>query len=312
MRRSNVNGEEQNVQEDGTCPHTNGKEEQRPTYDSTMLGTYLSCPRKYYWRAVENLVPLNEGKALSFGHAVHEALNTWYELWDVEAAIAKFHANYEDSVYDTLRTHETGEKLLRQYAKEYPKEAFEILALERGFELMLPNGLPYCGRFDMVIKWGEMYLVMDHKTTSRMGDSYMQQWRPNLQMRGYCWAAEQIFKVPIHGILINCLYMTTKKIEFHRDIVPLERWEPQEFVEVASNLTTEIAIKRALTSRRLADGHDAPDCRRPWRPNWTSCTDWGHCIYRDLCCTDQPERLIDGLFERKVWSPLTQEEGSGE
>jgi hypothetical protein len=265
----------------------------------------------YYWRAVENLVPLDEGKALSFGRAIHEALNTWYELWDLDAAIAKFRENYEDSFNDSLRTLETGEKLLRQYAKTYPKEPWEIIALERPFELELPNGLTYCGRFDMVIKWGSLYMVLDHKTASRMGPTYMQQWRPNLQMRGYCWAAQKLLGVPIHGVLMNILYLTKTKIEFHRDIVPLEPWETGEFEQVAMDLTSVIDVKRENTAYRQEMGLPAEALRKIWCPNWTSCTDWGRCRYRDLCCTDQPERLIDGLFERKVWSPLTQDATEG-
>ena len=41
---------------------------------------FLNCPRKYHWRYVLELVPIESDGSLSIGHAFHSALESLYKL----------------------------------------------------------------------------------------------------------------------------------------------------------------------------------------------------------------------------------------
>lgn len=155
----------------------------------------------------------------------------------------------------------------------------------------------YCGRFDGVIQWGDLTLVIDHKTTGKLGDGsyYFKQFRPNLQMSGYVWAAEKIFGRRVHGVLINVLHMTTRTVNFARDISSRESFEIERFKSIVK---AQIALAKSK-------GQDYAD----WPENWTSCMDFRGCPYRELCLTEDPERLVDSMYRVNVWSPLNHSEG---
>lgn len=291
--------------------------------DSSKTQTDLECSRKFYWQYIRHLVPKDRQMALSFGSAVHEALNIWYATYQPELALKAFTDAWEgDEVRDDLRTRERGIAILAAYFKKYEVEPFEWLALERSFNLPLEErdcpdcGMAfkyntqirrsewrcsYChspyfvptwsGKIDGIIKWGSQYYVVDHKTSSRLGWTYFAQFRPSVQMTGYVWAAQQMIGKPISGVVINAIGVYKSKMHFERDISSREPWEVDEFVEEAIYRIEEI---------RKRDVHNLKE----WHPNWTSCGDWGGCRFRDLCLTHEPERLVPLMFDVEIWSPL--------
>lgn len=262
-------------------------------YDSSTSRCYRECPRRYFWQYVLNLVPKFDNRApLNFGQAIHEALKTWYTTGDADQSIGDFHNIWEDRVEDTKRTHVTGEKLLKGYFERYPKENFKpISPPEQGFKIDM-GGFYYVGRFDYVIEYNGMPLVMDHKTSSKMGQSYYYQFRPNIQISGYCFAADIVYKVKTLGAMINVLYLTTRTRDYFRDIIPREEWEKREFVSVISKIADEISSLPR-------------DDYRAWEPYWSNCTRWGVCGYRDLCLCEDPYRMI-GMYREEEWDPLEE------
>lgn len=262
-----------------------------PVFDSSALKCFARCPRKFYWRYIRQLVPKHYKPApLNFGSAIHEAMRIWYAEQDIDGAIEIFHKIWEDRFGDDKRTHEKGEKILKKYAETYPKEPFEIIGEpEMGFTVDL-EGNEYVGRFDLVIEWnGEMY-VLDHKTSSRMGYNYFHRYRPDFQMTGYTWAAEQVFDRPCAGVMINVLYFTKTKIDFFRDTSPRMPHEKQEFVTYATNRMANIKARN-------------PDRMKDWEQKWVACTDWGTCQFRELCISAEPERLVPLMFKVEPWDP---------
>lgn len=262
-------------------------------FDSSKLKCYLECPRRFYWRYVRHLVPLHEQAALSFGAAIHDALFIWHQKNDLDAAIEAFHNSWDDLEGQTLRSHEKGEELLIRYARRYPpnREPFKFVGgLEVKVQIQI-NGITYGGRIDGIVEWGGMNLILDHKTATRMGPKYFNQFRPDLQMTGYAFMASQLMQKTMHGIVINVLYFTTKTYDFFREISSREPFEYQEFVQIVTSVANEI----------LSLDWDE---RRSWRPNWTSCGDWGGCDYRELCLCEDPESLADTMYRYEVWHPF--------
>ncbi len=266
-------------------------------FDSSKLKCYLECPRQFYWRHVRHLVPFHEKTALSFGTAIHEGLFTWHKTYDIEESVDAFHRHWNDTMHEELRTAEKGEKLLRGYAERYPPkmEPFEFEMLEQKVQIDI-DGIQYGGRIDGIVRWGGMNLVLDHKTASRMGRTYFDRFRPDLQMTGYAFMAKQLLQKPIHGVVINVLYFTKTKMDFIREISSREPFEYEEFVSVVMRLVDEI----------LSNDWEN---RNSWMPNWTSCGNWGGCDYRDLCLCEDPEKLVPTMYRHEEWHPFDDEEG---
>jgi len=261
------------------------------TFDSSSLKTYISCPRKYYWRYVRHLLQKGRKSApLNFGTAIHEALRVWYTDHDAEEAIMTFHDLWDERFADNKRTHEKGDALLSGYFEKYEKETFTwISEPETVFKLDF-FGNTFVGRFDGVIDFQGMPLIIDHKTSTRMGSSYFYSFRPDMQMSAYIWAARQLFPQHIEGALINVLYFTTKQMDYIRSIIERQDWEIQEFLDVASRNITEIQMRD-------------PEDHMDWEPRWEYCQHWGTCPYRDLCTEKNPEPLIESMYKVDEWDP---------
>lgn len=264
------------------------------TFDSSSLKAFLNCQRKYFWRYVEHFQPVGYDRpALDFGTAIHEGLRVWYEEGKLNPALDAFHDLWDERWEDTKRTHEKGEELLRSYVEKYPDEPFEwISPPEQVFKVKLFD-TNFVGRFDGVIKFQSMPLIIDHKTATRMGQSYFYRFRPDMQMSAYVWAARQLFEEKIMGAYINVLYFTKTKMKFEREIIPREDWELEEFLDVASSVISQIQSRDR-------------DNYREWTPNWSFCDHWGTCKFRDLCVSEDPYRTARGEFEREEWDPLEE------
>jgi len=120
---------------------------------------------------------------------------------------------------------------------EQEQGAIQVVRSEDSFDLELPWACPYCeceelpelvedvylckecrqevvpperygGRMDQVVDWRGKLWIRDFKTTSRMGNTYPQQFSPNNQMSGYVWAGEKLSGRPVKGVIIETVYNT--------------------------------------------------------------------------------------------------------
>lgn len=70
--------------------------------------------------------------------------------------------------------------------------------------------IEYGGLIDAVIEHSDSLYVMDHKSTSQLGPTFFAQFRPNAQMTGYHWGAEQLSGRTLAGIYINVIGIFAK------------------------------------------------------------------------------------------------------
>ena len=127
---------------------------------ASKVRRYKACKRAYYFRYVEELVPVETAQPLVDGsnyHAMLEQLykDGWYQA-DIEnnPKIAAMAAAYEKYIYPQ----------------------FKVRAAEETFEYKLNNNVDLVGRFDGIAEDG---LVVEHKTTSADVDDeyvYNLQW----------------------------------------------------------------------------------------------------------------------------------------
>jgi len=268
-----------------------GEPKDERVFDYTSLSLYLACPMKYKLRTVLNLVPAERAPALAFGGAIHKALASWYTHHNLGGAIAAFKGEYKNSD-DTLRTVDKGIQILQGYAEKYKKEPFSIVFTERGYAIPLGRieGVDtiYAGRLDGVVKWGEAFYVLEHKTTTRLGYSYFEQFTPNLQIDGYAILCRELMG-RCDGVLVNAIgFNKVKKTDFIRSIAN----------------RTEEDIKRALTNIRLIVlSVLRSEKNGEFYQNKLMCNYYGRCPYKDFCESNFDERVLR-IYKHSVWNPL--------
>ena len=178
-------------------------------WDNSTISCFQTCRRKYYWQYVRHLRPAVKGTPLIFGSAIHDALDCYYKSEDREKSIVDavklFKESYTTPEGDMLRTVENGVKLLSWYSVKYKNEPFKVHGKpEEGFVFFIGDIL-YGGRLDLPVVWDDQLWIMEHKTTTRLGASYFDQFELDKQITGYIIALEEYSGRKCSGAIINVL-----------------------------------------------------------------------------------------------------------
>lgn len=278
---------------------TDEKLSSRETFriDNFALTTHQACPAKYQLRIVDHWEPRTKGAALGYGAAVHAGLAKWYEgrplIEALEAIRLAWPASHPP---DDFRTVTKAQELLMKYVREYPSESFKVVRVETAFTLDLGRttelGTPieYGGIFDTLVDFNGMLYVLEHKTTSELGNYYFHQYNPNNQVTGYVWAASILSGRKVGGAIINAL-CTTKggNIKFERQITnrseqDIENWKNDvaaECSEIERNKIKGFFAKRTI-----------------------NCSQYGGCPYRAVhtLSTEKEQRSrLETEYVRSEW-----------
>ena len=284
--------------------------------DNTMRSDFVACPKKFWWRYCRNLgaesinVHLHAGGA--FARAMEVTRREFYSSnCNSEAAIArglaallKYWGTYEPLI-DTPKTLDRMAGALEYYFSVYPLELDGIKpvigkdgapAVEFNFILPLDIKHPqtgdpilYSGRFDMLgqRETGGMFVV-DEKTTTQLGNSWLAKWRLRSQFTGYCWGARQ-YDYPVSGFIvrgISILKHSYGSLEYigYRPQWHVDMWYTQLLRD----------IKRMI---------------QQWNDNYfdyalaDACGEYGGCMFTPLCDSPNPE-LWTSTYPTKIWDPL--------
>src|SRR3972149_5851371 len=106
--------------------------------DYTMMSTFLTCRRKYYFRVCRDLVLNIPQTAPEFGRCIHKALDCWYATHNIDKAIEVFNEEFVENPEDDKRTKAVAAKLLKLYAEKYESKIFDVLETEKAFTLPIP------------------------------------------------------------------------------------------------------------------------------------------------------------------------------
>jgi hypothetical protein len=276
----------------------------RATLDTSVLQTWQRCPRKAYLQYWLNRSPGGKNYSIGFGLAYHtfreELEKLWMgsgEDWGVlgelyEAALALALDGWEDPPIEHSKMFLTRQRLtdscvqgFELFCAEKRNKVFNVLEVEQGFQLPLPSGRIFGGRFDQILEWNGQLWVRDFKTTSRMGASYARMFDPNDQMTCYTWAASQLSGRKVQGVIIQVIYNTKHKGPEHHQFISA-RSEAQ-IEEWKDNVEREAQI----IEQHTAEGYF------PMRT--TGCNDFGGCYYRD-CCGMSSWKMRDAWLNAKT------------
>lgn len=297
-------------------------------FDASKYDTLKLCPQKYAYRYEQHLVPINAySTALSFGSAIHKALETFYngsafvrvecpkgpcEICHSSNSVSKIAAEFmkaypKDPDNEGIsrsrqdpRTTETGLNLLGSYAAKWKREAFEVIGVEIPFEIPFGPRRKVVGKIDVLIRDGGRLKPLDHKTASRFGDLFLRGFKLSTQMAIYMYATEQITGEKVDSAIINGL-------------------------RVSNNVDPEDSFLRLETSRTpedfermIAEVNEAFDRVIKYRATnfWPrsapfACSAYNReCEYYSLCIAGSETRktLMESAYKVEPWHPHGSED----
>lgn len=251
------------------------------TLDKTILTysalrKFRNCRKKYYWRCVRELVPLERKEALWFGSLIHGCLELWhsgriieevFDYIDKQTELLGDNGNHKDN--DT-RLKATA--MMTAYVKAYPEgsEWFKVLALEQTFQQPIINPMTQrssrsfvlAGKVDGVIeKDGELWLL-EHKTAGKIDRGYLDRLWTDTQILLYSFAIEEMYDRPVKGIVYNIL--TKAKLQQGKGETEQEYLDRKAALIAksksgASKAQQKHAEPDEVFSARLADKYQEPD-----------------------------------------------------
>jgi hypothetical protein len=288
--------------------------------DSTMLGTFRSCPIKMYRSYIEHWKPSSESVHLvaggAFAEGIEKARRAFYEDGidaatsvgiGLEALIHRY-GDFECPP-DSAKSLERTAGALEFYFANYPLGADGAVPItfgdgRRGIEFSFAQPLPinhpvtgdpllYTGRSDMIAEFAGGVYVFDEKTTSQLGASWARQWEMRSQFTGYSWAARES-GIPAAGTIVRGVsilktkYDTQQAITYRSDY-EIDRWLDQTCRDI----------------QRMIEAWKSDH----WDYNLDhACAEYGGCGFTQVCKSPNPETWLEMYFVPRVWDPLLKKE----
>lgn len=291
--------------------------------DNSFLDKLNSCPRATEYSALYKRRAADSNGPLNFGGAIHHALAYRYEhcadmvTAQHETAQVKLLEDWfteKPNPVDDHRQLDLACKLMQFYNRKYVGEEFAMTEINGRICVEQPFVAPlfysdehhiqvmYCGKIDLIVSADGQFFVLDHKTTSIMGDGFFKAHAVNPQMFGYLWGGQETMKTTFGGFIINGIRvprptikngLVVKDEDFGRLKVYVH---PSQVVEWRRN--TIFLIEEFLRSYKLGF--------LPQKKTW--CVHkYGTCDYFDVCSLPIENRsmmLQSGAFMDDTWSPL--------
>lgn len=293
--------------------------------DSSLIAAFRSCPQKAFleyflhYKPRSPSVHLHAGKAYAAGL---EAARTafWTDGRDEETCKAIGLKALLES-YGTFPCPDDSPKsaarmagALEFYFDRYPlstdqAEPITLASGKRGIEIGFVEPLDLddpemrhpetgdpiliCGRLDQAVSYQNLRLGEDDKTASQLGATWPRQWDLRSQFTCYIWGCQRL-GIPLDGFLVRGIsilktkYDTLEAITYRPDW-QIERWHGQ--------------VKRDV-KRMIA-------CWQEGYFDWDldhACTEYGGCMFRNVCQMKDPALLLQQQFEKRRWDPVVREE----
>lgn len=288
-----------------------------------------ACPTKGAFTVLARRLPTKGQLPLIFGGAFHastEALLRGKTIPEqIEAAMKHAQAEKMGLYEDNKRNYGTLESLARMFAAEYEMRAKKFkpldldgeLAIEKTFEM--PIGIIYVydtfgnkvevevflrGKLDILSYWnGKQIWVVDHKTTTVMGEQFTADKMRGSQFLIYVMGAREIMsaydtELDVRGCVVNVAAIRVRGFDFQTFDLPFPHWQVEQF---KSNLLHRIQTWCNDMSGYLRLEDSEPDfltCRQ-------SCvTKYGKCAYFDVC-NMMPKFHGDILYDDNMYRDET-------
>jgi CRISPR/Cas system-associated exonuclease Cas4 (RecB family) len=289
-------------------------------YDSSKVQTFMECPRKYFYRYVLGWDQEQPSIHLIFGEAWHRAmailLREGYTKDAVEHGYSVFLEYYRESygpeMDDILHPKSPGGALLGllQYVKEYtPIDNFEVLHTEIAGSVPISPEDRVSFRIDGLVKQASGITVLEHKTGSRLDNSWKNQWRLSLQVRTYTHVMNCLYPPEeIWGAIVNGTFFYKDRVGFDRQPIRTNQDGMNNWLFTISHWVDRIKEEHEALENCVAD----EPVLEAFPMNTCNCTKYGPCPNMNMCeGWANPLRRIDappmGMVYR-WWDPAEEAE----
>ena len=279
--------------------------------DSTMIMTFMQCPRKMFFRYRKHWSPNESSIHLEFGTAWHLAKE--HLLWnptDIEGAMRLFldhyRKHYPQSSDAANAPKAPGNALdaLISYARR-DFHGRKILHTEVAGVVPLADDLQVAFKMDAVVEDANGGIwVIDHKTGSRLTAGWADSWLVSPQLCIYTHVLEHYYgQDRVKGARVEGTIFRKNDHE-HID-VPVTKTAAGASPLFWSILNTVDYIKWNIAEEEATSPDDPLLAAWPMRPN--ACFDYARqCPYFGYCafCGNPLGRQCPAEFSEVVWSPL--------
>lgn len=181
----------------------------------SMWRLFRNCRKACELRYFDELVPIEKDGNLTFGSVIHKALESWHQERDLAKVVDILDASFPERLSDEkqLSDWHLAQAMMSAYASHYAVENFDVVALEKSFEAPIVNpdtgsssrSFVLAGKVDGIVKEGDEYFLLEHKTASQIDASYLEKLWTDFQIILYAWYLEQTMGIRISGVIYNVL-----------------------------------------------------------------------------------------------------------
>jgi hypothetical protein len=296
-------------------------------WDSTSLGWFKECPRKYYYHMIEGWTGRGEAIHLEFGILYHRALEEYDRLravgqdhdtavhWVVGQVLQwtwrdgkpwRAAKDLDPSDRASLKCREYLVRSVVWYMDKFKDDPARTMLdaqgrpmVEMHFQFEIETDAPHedyqyslCGYLDRIVTFNDLPFVMDRKTTTTtVNSNYFEQYDPDNQMSLYTVASQIAFKNPVKGVIVDAMQIA---VGFSRPVRSIIMKTADQIEEWLAD--TKYWIIQAEYSARTGN----------WPMNDKSCHKYGGCPFRTICSTSPQvrDKFLESHFERRHWNPL--------
>lgn len=284
-------------------------------WSSTTSGNLQTCPRLTYYKTVLRRESNKNRSALSYGQAIHKALELRYRYGQSDVVyqrqIEVLTEHFVNNPVDTMewRNLDTALECLLRYNKTYEHDPIKSVQMDGEALVEVPFSIPFItievgatiqidgqdvfvkkitvlvrGLIDVIALVDDSGLwIVDHKTTSMGGPGFFNEFRLSAQMILYVWVVKQLYNLKASGALINCIICrkptikgSGKPFEFARERYVYTDDHIEEWVE-------DLSSKLHNYVNRLVNND--------WDKFDKSCqSKYGPCEYFDVCTLPRDQR----------------------
>lgn len=297
-------------------------------FDNTKIESWMTCPRKYFFRHFLHWAPRHTPTYFAFGSAWHTAMDAIWscanidltspqlalvgfekfcEKWEAEAP-----EGWENDIVD-IRKPTLAKDLLFQYvlARHNTLRNYELLGVEQPFAVPLNLGnVFYIGRLDKIYKdHGEIFVV-DHKTTTSykkeggFRSDFVNGFSPNNQVEGYIYQGKIMYGLKFHGVMIDAtlVHKTARAFKF----IPISKGDQstEEWIWAVEYMINEI-LDNTLAAEKAKERDLEYLPAFPKRS--VACGSYAGCEYLDVCKYGTQNPLMMDLpdeFTVDPWEPF--------
>lgn len=288
--------------------------------DSTSLGEYKICPRKYYYRLICGWVPRTQSVHLQFGLYLHQARETYERSKSagadhqtaLRAAIRRALSDTWDRTTERpwWSGHPTKNRLslirtivwyldqfglndtLQTITLSNGQPAVELtFNFDSGLTACTGESFTLCGHIDRLVQFNAESYVSDIKTASMaLGQSYFAQYSPDNQVSLYSVAGQIAFHTPISGVIIDGIQIGATFSRFERQIIPRTPHQLEEWLSDTAQWLKQMQYS-AVTSY--------------WPMNDKACHHYGGCPYRGVCSRPPyaRQKWLETDYTKQIWDP---------